>query len=141
MRTAEELSITEEELAALLKVREGLASGCFVHVPDVEEVDLPDDEDSPLVKARKFNMNYTGIQASCGTVACIGGWMKTVMTPDAIPSEMRDYVYGYRHHVIGKLFFPKLEIDDYDRITPEQSVQAIDNFLATGDPRWSEVVE
>ena len=132
MRTAEELGITEEELDALIKVRDGLSSGCFTHV---------DGYDEPPVKYG-FNMVIAGNHGSCGTVACIGGWMAIVMSSkmdDPLSLDVNDMKrYVSSNMALERLFYPPVSLY-YSTITPDQAALAIDNFLATGDPRWKDI--
>jgi len=74
--SASELGLTTKQLAAMLEVRELLASNVIRHV---DPVDVNRDERSFLARTfgetpQRFNMNYTIQHKGCGTVACIGGW-------------------------------------------------------------------
>lgn len=135
-KTAEELNIKQEEYDALVKVRNGLASGCFVHV-EVNSFGKPIGEHAPM----GFNMSSCGAHGSCGTVACIGGWMQVIMqgktsNPVEVDSRLQNnYVhFGGSTGSLKELFFPPCGV--MDTVTTEQAVEAIDNFLTTGSPDW-----
>lgn len=137
MKTASQLGISQTEYEALVKVRDGLAAGLLVH----KVLDYPNEQ----IYVRHcptedvigyFNMNYEG--QGCGTVACIGGWMAASMGID-----QQDYVQSTGGSLRG-LFYPPmmddLEHADYEDITAEMAVKAIDNYLRTGNPFWREVL-
>lgn len=157
MKTAEELYITQEEYDALLWVREKLASGKIEHSSHVRAHDGG--------VHNMFNMSVASAPYSCGTVACIGGWMSLKMqdvADAAIEDNLKlrwittahanNYVGSYAgdnehreangrdgRSQLGRLFYPK-ETLAWDPITPAQAVRAIDNYLETGQPRWEEIV-
>lgn len=145
MLSSEDLKLTEEEYAALLKTREQIASGCVIHQNASPGHEVPED-----IEGAGFNMATTGMSHSCGSIACIGGWMRINMALDRglIESPLswigtklaQDYVYSKETTPIGRLFFPsEIRADSWWDITPEQAVQAIDNFLETGKPRWAKI--
>ena len=106
--------MTNEEHEALIKVRDLLDSGAL---------------------DGQFSMNYAEAIDDCGSVRCIGGWMAHYMS---IPDASR---YVSRHAELHDLFYPGSDIDvDWDDITPAQAVQAIDNFITTGEPEWSTIL-
>lgn len=125
-KTAKQLGISSKERAALVKVRDGLRSGKFVHVKDV--IGSTKAESKPV-----FNMDITMNNAyACGQAGCIGGWM--AMQLGKRPGKASDYVYDNRP--MSDLFFPP-DIVDFATITPARAAKAIDSFLNTGDPNWS----
>lgn len=80
----------------------------------------------------------------CGTAMCIAGsagQFNKIENPD-------DSVYHYKtkySHInreLHKLFYPShwYSKEAGDDITPEQALQAIENFKENGDPRWWEVL-
>lgn len=112
-----------KELRALITVRNGLAAGHYVHV----NVATPDD-------TRVFDMNVPS--DGCGTVACIGGWMAPELGIN-VERDIEAYVNnGGLDGKLTDLFFPDI---DWENITPHEAVDAIDNFLASGDPDWKGV--
>ena len=150
MKTATELNLTDQEYAALLSTREKLASGS---IPK-DEVGLR--KSIPLT----FNMaQYCHPRYQCGSAMCIGGFMKLEMMnikplengfyniTQAREEAIADYVMDSKNpktDPIYALFFPeddKSFVYDYDDITVEQAVKAIDNFLETGYPDWVKIVE
>jgi len=152
MLTAEQLEITQAEYDALLKVRDTI--GALKHIRD---------PNCTLFTGNTFNMGtvtYTSDDPShCGTCQCIGGWLYTFMINVAPnkhgvyavdPEESRWYVSEERSPILYHLFYPLSKPDgrwmrddegkeldyDYNLITPEQAVQAINNFLTKRDARW-----
>ena len=125
-----ELRITDAEHRALREVRELFASGAVQH-----------DHDKDYDKPNGFNMDCHLVEGSCGTTACIGGWMWTILTRDHVSTSLtaNRYVRDERSVTLQSLFYPPMEeIDDmsYDDITPGAALLAIDSFLATGNPNW-----
>ena len=107
--------MTNEEHAALIQVRDALASG---------KLD------------GHFNINVAISQ--CGTFACIGGHMAQLMGMTGY-EEIQSYVSA--HKDLHELFYPDSEEDlNWDDITPTQAVMAIDNFLKTGNPEWNDII-
>ncbi len=107
--------MTNEEHAALIKVRDALASG---------KLD------------GHFDMNQA--ISVCGTFACIGGHMAQLMGMTEF-NAINEYVLG--NDELHVLFYPDDRAGvDWDDITPAQAVLAIDNFLSSGDPEWNEVI-
>jgi hypothetical protein len=120
-------NMTPIERAALIEVRNGLVRGDYVHIDD-DQIDNNE---------RIFNMEV--MASPCGTVACIGGWMATHM--ELVRHEsILDYVKrGGFEGDLRKLFYPTVG-GEMSRITTGQAVQAIDNFLMDGKPRWRKIV-
>jgi hypothetical protein len=140
MLTVNQLGITQAELEALLWTRQQLVDHAING------------------NGNKFDMNYPSKNYHCGTSGCIGGWMKIHMlevAPDdkgvfrLDPHEesvVDSYVNTSRSRTLGPLFYPALPDDhplrtEWERITPAHGVQAIDNFLNTGDPNWIGVLQ
>lgn len=114
--TAKELQISDKELAALIKVLGMLERGDLKDAMQDERCD------------NGFNMGTQG--AGCGTPACIGGWVATLMN---VP-QMK-YVDSYmltkgRPQGISNLYWTTLSA------SVEQAAIALRNFLTTGQPRW-----
>lgn len=137
--THEQLNITEPEMQALLTVRNGLASGEYVHAPSIHF--------NPNPLRRGFNMSTI----HCGSAGCIGGWMAHTMLKNTSNRMISNYVVKYTTAVEGPkasrallpLFYPDDEEDHgvWAQITTEDAVVAIDNFLATGEPKWNAIIE
>lgn len=126
----EKRGLSFAEYGALLGTREMLRLGA---VEDTYECKLPDD------KAHTFNMNVPMIKEGCGTVGCIGGHMALIMGYSN--SEADNYVTNSQYsRPIGKLFYPD-SLENWEGITPDMGVAAIDNFLKDGNPRWTDVAE
>lgn len=132
MLTAEKLGIPQEYIDALILARDALRDGRIKHVDynwrhherDFETSCGEFPEDGNLL----FNMDIWLCKADCGTVGCIGG------TASALAKiGLKAMTDG-----LSDLFYPPF--DDWEKITTEESVQAIDNYLNTGDPNWEEIL-
>ena len=113
--TARQLGITPEERRALIKVRDGLAAGEYLH-RRIEHSNLPD-PGRPI-----FNMStWRGEEGFCGTAGCIGGWMERVGA------------------ALAPLFMPSYkDTGSWDGLTTRRAAKAIDRFLETGTNRpWA----
>lgn len=128
--TARQLKITEAERVALLRVRQGLAEGRFVHRP---EPDVGNPTDKPL-----FNMGETFGRWECGQIGCIGGWMGFEMAEGNCDFYVGDLeTPGGHSPALHGLFFPHpsgcgATGGEWSQLTPRQAVRAIDKFLASG---------
>ncbi|MCP1757772.1 hypothetical protein [Bradyrhizobium elkanii] len=140
------LQIREAELKAALEIRELFAQGVLQHDRELS-VDRPDG----------FNMNIVSDETECGTTCCIGGWMFRAMERDrtAPCATAAEYVQRASSRALYPLFFPlqdqrrqwMVDTDghtydgpEYIDIAPSQALEAMDNFLATGDPNWPRVL-
>ncbi len=124
-----ELNITFAELGALLGTRAMLKHKVLVHEPER----FPDDD------KHIFNMDVSCRTEDCGSVACIGGTMAMIMGRD--DWNARQYV-SHANGALRRLFFPMEGVlNNFSKITPKQSIQAIDNFLTTGEPNWQAILE
>lgn len=131
--SAKKLGITQKELNALKRVRDGLREGRYRHVKNCDLRDAKSDG-RPI-----FNMEGSAWNASCGTVGCIGGWMAMSMGMSTLAAS--DYVHDTSPAALHPLFFPHgVDLFHWDRITPKRAARAIDNFIETGDPKWAQVV-
>lgn len=122
MLTFSELGIEQWEYESLLKVLDGLKMGT------IKEDNFNMEE---IIDA---NARWSG-KVTCGTAACIGGWVG--IFADKTPGEIVRYVAEYREkdRPFSDLFYPP-QILDWDKITTEDAVAAITNFLSTGHPNW-----
>lgn len=73
----------------------------------------------------------------CGSVGCIGGTMGLIMGKNAEDSHY--YVQNARGN-LRNLFFPPRSSAEYEAITAKQMLQAINNFLDTGNADWKAVL-
>ena len=139
--------ISDDELSsALVQVRD-----MFVH-------QLIDNADSDLwggdAVGRGFNINATCNGSECGTVACIGGWAWLLARAKPLPAHPSAYdpcdlaraaefvratdcTSGYVDIELHRLFYPPTE--SWLWITTSHAVQAIDNYLATGNADWARI--
>lgn len=148
MKTHQELGITEIELTNLIKVRDMLAedhlSRTTQHHP----------------KRDAFNMESTCSalkepEHQCGTVMCIGGWMKALdldLPKDEvgnlkIDEDAAHKIDTYIRHSEGELrllFWPRTEqyglAEGMITITKPQAVKAINNYLYTGHSNWDSIL-
>lgn len=161
MKTPEELGLTQRTYDALIAVRDKLADGRFRHLTESETTEVRKDDNFDGV----FNMNTVYDKAKCGTVGCIGGWMAIqlggrefvdpLMTFDLPSLEARSSSAAarakelwvpqgtYALNPLRSLFYPGVDSDLWDAITPAQAVEAIDYYLETGDAvkAWQVVME
>ena len=140
--TAEELEIDEATHRGLVIVLGMLERGELKHAPEAWRVAPPK---TPI---RGFNMGTTGYDPgytvisdgpakSCGSVACIGGWVCIVngwRIPDGFELDEQCPSSALR-----RLYFP-CAVKDWDDITPTEAAAALRNYLVTGDPAWDKVV-
>jgi hypothetical protein len=146
VKTAIELGITKEEYRVLPKVRALLLKRSTVH-----------DMDEKCPAEHGFNMAVDVRIKECGTTRCIGGWMHYFMyaardlTP---PCTAGIYVVSRRSIALHPLFMPLEDANrdrmldksgepyefDWKLITNKQAVQAIDNFMLTGNPDWVSIL-
>lgn len=120
MLSATELGITEAEHSALQVVRDGLASGRFRHVSML---------DAAGVVGECFNMGQTCSEQSCGTVACIGGWVAKTMGMNYVEAD--DYVNCGFSDTLHPLYYPAHL--GWDGISADVAARAITMFLDSGD--------
>lgn len=128
MKTFQELDISEAEHVALQKVRDGLASGEYVHV-------YGGGYEGGNVKG--FDMLTTCSDYGCNTVGCIGGWVGREMGLSV--SDSADYVNDIDDAEdngdtppLFPLYYP--QSITYSEVTPKIAANAIDSFLNTGVP-------
>lgn len=112
------------EFAALLTTREILPSRKHVRVASL---------DRPAKSGFNMCIRIRGPtrekKTLCNTVCCIGGTMELLLGREL----------SFFDPPLKALFIPRIP-QPWDDITPREAVAAIDNFVATGDPRWPEVV-
>lgn len=141
MMTAEQLGIKRWELNALIKVRDMLINGELQYVKNLARL-------SRDFNGSGFNMGMASRELDCGAVRCIGGWMGHFKKIDE-----SNYVEEDKSEALHDLFYPDLDfswssvlagrrggLNPYEKITTEQAVRAINNFLYDGEPRWIEVL-
>ena len=123
--THTELGVTAEEHTALIAVLGMLERGELVH--SSRNHSIPDG----------FNMGTCGY--SCGTTACIGGWVAALVGKDQV-----NYVHShFCGSPIRSLYWPNkdgIPEDKYSGITPAQAAFALRSFLSTGKPNWAEAM-
>lgn len=130
-KTHAELGISLGAYNALFEVKHMLASGKIPHGHHCPQ--------SP--RAKRFNMAYWRVE-NCGTIGCIGGYTEWVLGRELSEDDA---------DVLNALFYPgtfaapvnaygPLAVAILDDVTVEQAVQAMDNFLMTGDPKWESML-
>lgn len=133
-KTADELKISEEELSAAISVLGMFERGEIVHQTPISNF-RDWDAETPIAK-RSFNMACSGVQADCGTIACIGGWMAVLMGYQG--KGINAYVNSTRaDSTLYPLFWLRTDI----RITADQAATALRSYLTTGDARWDLAVQ
>lgn len=129
--TATDLHITEKELDALIAVLGLFERNEVPHSPRSRM--LPYEEAGDPVA---FNFTTVLGSAECGTTACILGWARHIggkIFWDEKTEPLRRLFYLDYDDAFGRF-------GDGDRITPDHAASALRNYLATGEPRWSEVL-
>jgi hypothetical protein len=129
-KTATELKISEEEQAALIKVLGMLERGELVDAPSCF-----------YITHNGFNMNCQG--EGCGTAACIGGWVATI-----IGVRQKTYVNSYRPfdsmitrvRVKNNCKLSDLYWSQTSAKVAEAAI-ALRNYLTTGDAQWHLAME
>ena len=91
----------------------------------------------------KFNMStwygHSDKFHPCDTPQCICGWAQTMMPMGLNESEVYDNL-GMTVMVGLRLSHPMdIHSDRWKDITVDHAVQAIENVIAYGDPKWAEV--
>lgn len=135
MKTHQDLRITLSQLGALYGVRGLLAN------KQVTMHRVTDDKATTLSAAQAcvgskhlFHMSQIFDENQhCGSIGCIGGYMGNILGDGSLVchQEPGDAFY--------ELFYP-YGVKDWNKITPQHAIKAIDNFLATGKPIWNKVV-
>lgn len=131
MKTAEELGITQVIYDGLVRVRELLPQLQLIEYEyRLGDEDIEGSESEPTA----FNMAHWCTTGSCGTIACIGGWVESLMKTKINTLKSPDG--------LDQLFFPNPINKNVDcaKITPEQAVKAITNYLEKGEPDWEMVL-
>lgn len=145
--SASELGITEDERAALIRVKKFLGK---LEMPKnlFSRMGHSLSEASEEATAR-FNMNQAVNVYDCGTAGCIGGWMKLnllgiplkmkVRIPENLARKSQQYISSFldtlSKHPLRRLFYP-IKIYNYDTITPARAAKEITKFLTTGKATW-----
>lgn len=145
--SAEALNITQVEHDALIDVRDNVLP-VLVHDRDViipagHEIDG---------KNKGLNMSIVLDEESCGTTACIAGWMYVSMSEHGVKPDGNAFAYGthLRSPALAPLFMPMTDregrdlLDEYglpfdfpyEHIDVDIVKSAIDNFLTTGNPDY-----
>lgn len=143
MKSHEKLGITFAEFGALLGTKALLEQ----HALKYQGYNANARDGLRYVEAvphtHAFNMNIGCTAKECGTVSCIGGTMALIMGHGEVAAV--NYVDHYHSNSLSLLFFPNEDVPsnqlvNYNAITPQQAVIAIDNFLKTGKPKWRKIL-
>lgn len=136
-RTAEQLTITEEQRNALIKTLKYLQAGKMKHT-DGNLIDAFNEnyQYNRKQQPKKFNlavwMGTDLADHSCGTVCCIGG------TAEALVGDKVFYNW-MNNPKLSALFDPRNVT--MHKVKPEQAAVALHNFLATGFPHWRDAIK
>lgn len=130
-KTAADLAIQEWERDGLIQVLGLLERG---------NLKFHDFYDMSGARGDAFNMCTTGQITSCGTTACIAGWvyiLKGRKTPHADKLEER----VTPNPDLKNLYFPDFRgMDSMNEIQPGQAATALRNYLTRGAPHWEEII-
>jgi len=161
MKTHIELGISKSEYDALIATAAYLRADEDLWIDEMEVDDgIEEERERPF-----FNMLHTCEGYACGTVACIGGHVSIFQElgriPEYVEADVRDRADKYvskknfqdymdsgevareRYEAasgLAKLFYPA-PISNWNGLTPVVAADAIDRFLATGDPGWVEIAK
>lgn len=126
------------ELGALYAVRAMIVSGVMTHERDCFS--------QRTQNAHTLNMGVAGeCSYGCGTMSCIGGTMAIIMGLEPgnyVTGPLGSHVFDgiNRSAALEDLFYPPGDMSSYYAITAKQMLAAIDNWLATGKPKWKSVL-
>lgn len=151
MKTAEELGITQKELRNLIRVRNMLKHR---RVGKAEDAYATQENDAFNMERTCSNFSNRYKDHNCGTIMCIGGWMKAFelnLSKDAtgnliIDQESAGIIHRYVKTAQGNLrnlFYPNRgghTLSTFNPVTRKHAVAAIDNFLEHGEPRWEKIL-
>lgn len=139
-KSAEELEISQAEYDAIIRVKDGLQAGNYIHVGE----DFAYGDATGLDKGQKvFNMTigFDSVGRSCGQVGCIGGWMGIEL--GLSPKDADSYVGEHDDHpTLGHLFYPEVPSPAWKVLDDKAAGFAIESWLKTGDGvrAWKEAV-
>lgn len=132
----EKLGITFAQLGALLGTRALIAEGYMKHTTTTSYL--------PVDTVHYINMGVGHCSiGECGSVGCIGGTMALllgVVGPDRVVGKPYTFSTFMDHHATLRPLFHPPGHRDYGKITKTQMLQAIDNFLKDGKPRWEKIL-
>lgn len=128
--TPEELNISDKQFDALVQVLGMLERG-----------ELPWHSRSLITRLPTsigFNMDCwpQSTEEDCGSVGCIGYWCQK-LGGDVTQEDIRSYASPYE---LKELFYPVEGIKSYQRITVDEGIQALSNYLTTGRADWAGVL-
>lgn len=133
-KTAKELGITQPLYDSLLKVADMLCKNEIVHVGQ----DYYDPIGGDLKPGKFFDMSEWRELSSCGSVCCIGGSIEHFYKVDAHEEAINNH--NNDKPALYTLFHPfDIDYDKWYKITNQQAVQAIHNYLTHNDAKWTEV--
>lgn len=136
-KTAEQLDLPHDVYEALIKVRDMLESGEIIEPP-------PGFCDAPIGKFFRYAIwmeNYT-----CGTAACIGGWIEQCLKGKSIvrhnPWKGDELLVLYGGMPFQRLLYGpfKVGVSKCRGVNIKEAIVAINNYLTTGEPMWKSVV-
>lgn len=124
--SAADLGVTEPQRDALQKVLVLLETGKLKHIPE-KEINFIEPEEDHF--SGMFNMGWTTVGHSCGTVGCIKGNAELISGVE---------LSSYQNDALHELFYT-VEMNGRD-ITTSQAARALRSYLTTGDANWAEAV-
>lgn len=134
-KTAADLSISDVELDALIKVLGMLERG------EIPFATCPENLSGFRPHGEGFNMGPYLKEGECGTVACIAGWahvvsgrrafewVETLCPPNTVTDDLHELF-----HVDSITYRKRLTIK------PPQAARALRSYLATGKPNWAQAL-
>jgi hypothetical protein len=129
-KTAEDLQVTEQAHAALIKVLHLLDCGDLKHCK-LEKGPESDSFFQPKHVENAFNMS----SFECGTVRCIGGWVLHFLV-----GKHQVNAAKAGNNELHYLFYPPNHVG-YNDITTTQAACALRSYLTTGKAEWEEALK
>jgi hypothetical protein len=131
--SAEKLSITDEQRAALILTYKMMLDGTIKYLEQPDdgfEIYEEDIEDKGFTG--HFHMAHWHLPTKCGTVCCIGGTAELVggVKFDSV-SKMNDPLY--------RLFYCFDPCGDDPSL--QEATLALENYLHTGEPQWEKIAD
>ena len=136
--TADELSITEPQRDALIKVLGLFEEGKMVHVKNISSLRDSYTPGKKRIFSHQFNMADWSYPHSCGTICCIGGTAELI---GGVSFEHDNDGVRFGTALYG-LFYPQdlCGLGGYEEITPAQAARALRSYLTVGRAKWSEAI-
>jgi hypothetical protein len=144
--TAQELSLPQNVVDALIAIRDDLRDGKYPHRRTDSNIGWCP---APPFRVRQpagpvyFNMAHWCVRSNQDRVCCLGGLVEMLTGYSLVDSRpRRSPVLALCYPPTGPDEWPLTvpQVTMYEAITPEQAADAIDNFLYEGHPHWERIL-